>query len=265
MRKYFALFVIFTFLWSAEVRAESWQEIQGKHFIVQYDSEVGAQWANHVLREAERYYNKIALQIGYKRYQDFWTWDDRARIIIFSDQETFSQRTGVPSWSRGFAVRDQNFFQTRTMVAYKQEVDFLDGVLPHEITHLIIGDLMHSQVSLPLWFEEGVAQYQEKNKKKQADYVMRQAVRRGQYLAFDKMFVTDIRHAQDPIQTAFYYAQSVSIIEFLITKHGSKKFGQLITRLKERESFEQALLKTYLTAFRSINELEKKWLSYIQS
>src|SRR3989338_3309344 len=104
------LFVIFSVgalcLFSYDARAETWQQIKEKHFVVLYNFKEDARAAELVLRRAEEYYNKNASQIGYSRYSNFWTWDERVKIIIFPDQNTFLQTTGQPAWSKGYSSRD---------------------------------------------------------------------------------------------------------------------------------------------------------------
>lgn len=49
---------------------------------------------------AEEYYHKIAYQIGYARYGNFWTWNDRVRIIVYPDQKVFMMETQQPFGQR---------------------------------------------------------------------------------------------------------------------------------------------------------------------
>jgi len=241
---------------------DDWREQKGEHFIISYPSSVSDSWARMVLREAEKYYDKIANKIGYARYQDFWTWNNRVKVLIYSDQATFTQETGLPAWARGGAGREANLMRSRHIVTYKQEEGFLDGVLPHEISHLILRDFIGSQ-KIPLWLDEGVAQMHEKNKQAVANQIMRDAVSKGQYLAFSDLLQQDIRSEQDVIKVRIFYAQSISIIDFLLRSYGSNKFGQFCHHLKNGKNLEQALRATYTSSIKSISELERRWAGYM--
>ncbi len=258
--QFLQFFVIFSFfIICPPAFSDDWREQKGEHFIILYPSSVGTTWARRVLSESEKYYDTIADKIGYARYQNFWTWSNRAKILIYPDQETFTQETGQPAWSRGGAGRDSGLLRSRHIVTYKQEENFLDGVLPHEISHLILRDFIGKQ-HIPLWLNEGVAQLQERGKKAVANQIMRNAVQKEEYLLFSTLLTLDIRKEQDTNKVRIFYAQSVSIIDFLIQTYGSSKFGQFCRHLKNGKNLEQALRATYTSSIDSIADLQRQWV-----
>jgi len=246
------------------VFSQEWKEVKGKHFIIQYPVSVGTSWARRVLSASERYYDKIASQIGYARYQNFWTWNERVKVLIYPDKATFSQETGQPAWSRGGAGRDAGLTHSRHIVTYKQEEGFLDGVLPHEISHLIIRDFIGSTRAVPLWLDEGLAQLYDGSKRAIARQIMREAVRQGRYLSFTTLLTQDIRTEHDETKVRIFYAQSISVIDFLIQSYGNNKFGQFCRYLKNGKTLEEALRATYTSFINSIADLEKRWVEYMQ-
>ena len=137
---------------------------KGIHFIVWYSSDESSSWARSILRAAEAYYRRIADNINYSRYRNFWTWDERVNIVVYQSKETFLKMTNQPAWSIGGAFREETLLKTKMIVTFKQEEGFFDGILPHEISHLILGDFIGFEKTIPLWFNEGVAQLQERRK-----------------------------------------------------------------------------------------------------
>ena len=97
----------------------AWKEMKGKHFVVYYAGK--EKFATEVLAKAEKLYGTITKRLGFTRYGDFWTWDQRAKIFIFSDQQSFSRRTGAPTWSIGYSDRDSYLFKSRAIVTYRSE------------------------------------------------------------------------------------------------------------------------------------------------
>ena len=75
-----------------------------------------------------------------------------------------------------------------------------------------------------------------------------------------ELMTMEIKQEKDPVKVQLYYLQSVSIVDFLITKYGSSEFGQLCVHLKEGKVFEEALKLTYVSIIGSVDDLEKKWL-----
>ena len=240
--------------------ALEWRELKGEHFIIKYTPEVGRPWAREILREAEYYYDAIGRQLGFTRYQNFWTWDERVKVVIYPDQQTFLKETGLPDWSKGGATNYHWQLKSRAIVSYKQQGGFLNSVLPHEISHLILIDFVGDPKKIPLWFNEGVAQLQEEGKRQKADAFMREAVRQRKFIPFRQLVSSDVRVRLSEIYVTFFYVQSLSVVDFLIREYGSQRFGQLCRELKAGYSFEKAIQRAYTSIIDSLDDLEKKWL-----
>ncbi len=256
---------VFPYILSASQCSIEWKEKKGVHFIIRYASDIPYAWISRLLRYAENYYNKIASQIGYTRYTDFWTWDKRTEIIVYPDRRAFSEATGQPIWSRGGAIRDGIFRNGRLIVTFWQEDGFLEGVLPHEISHLILHDYIGSSQIIPVWLDEGLAQFQEKDKVAVADMVVCNAIKNGDgYIPFAEFIKADFRYSgMDKEKIRLFYAQSLSVVAFLIHRYGSNSFGRLCHYLRDGMDFSIALKKAYPVIFKDIFMLERKWIKYI--
>lgn len=240
-----------------------WQSSEGEHFVVHYYDKYHASTAAHVLNKAEEYYDKVAYQIGYSRYSDFWTWEDRVKIFIFPDQASFLLTTGQKIWSKGYAVRDSKLFESRAIVTFHQEESFINNLLPHEIAHLVVKDYIGFDRPLPIWFEEGVAQQQEIKDSAQEEAMIFLA-KSGQYIPFEMLSNLDIRREADEMKVAVFYAQSRSIIEFLIKVYGREAFARLCGNLRDDMDLLQALANAYGGSIDSMAALERKWLGYMK-
>lgn len=240
-----------------------WQTIKREHFIVYFYDPNHRDTAAQVLSKAEEYYDKVAYQIGYARYNNFWTWEDRVKIFIFPDRFAFVMTTGQNWWSKGYAVRDSKLFESRAIVTFMQQDGFIDNLLPHEISHLIVKDHIGFSRPLPIWFEEGVAQQMEKEDSDQAA-VMAQLAKAGQSIPFEFFQNLDIRQEREEMRVAIFYAQSRSVIEFLIRVYGQEGFRRLCANLREDMDFPQALQRAYPAAIDSMADLEGKWLRYMR-
>ena len=243
---------------------EDWYELKETHFIIKYKESKDVSLAHDILRKAEEYYNKIAYQIGYARYQDFWTWDDRVKIILFSDQKSFTDTTGQPEWSAGFASRHSNLFKSRAIVTFKQENNFLEGLLPHEISHLIFRDMIGFDRDIPVWLDEGVAQLPESHQDIM-ERVMRYLVGQNQHIPFDQFFAMDIQKETDGQKVMIYYAQSYTLVKYMIKSQGQDAFFELCRNLREGKNFEEALRSSFYPSIESLHDLEKKWAVYMTS
>ncbi len=239
-------------------------ESSSDHFRVRFSMEAERDTAQSVLRQAEAYYIKIAEDIGYSRYEDFWTWDRRVVIMLYPDQYAYARFTGSPSWSKGFASRDTRVFKEHAIVSYDGQQNFLDEVLPHEIAHLMLWDYIGagSTSRMPVWFEEGVAQLEEKEKSEKVFEAMRPLVLRRGHIPFSSFGGMTVTGEGDPQKVSLFYAQSLSIVLFLIQKYGKDSFYRLCAELRSGSSFEVALDRAYPSVFGSFDTVESRWVRY---
>lgn len=258
IRLYF-LIIICIFSVPSQAGADQWNFRKGAHFIVQYAKGISDGYAMETLREAERYYDTLTRQIGYSRYHKFWTWDQRVKIVLYADQKSYVKATGLPAWSRGGATQYHRQLRSRAIVSFHQEKDFHSKILPHEISHLLTADFFGSRKP-PLWFNEGIAQLHEQGKLSEARRLMSKAIRLGYVIPLKVLLKVDIRFQPEPSFVMLYYAQSVSIVDFLLTQYGSRRFQNLCRYMREGLTFEKALPKAYTSIIGSVKELEEKWL-----
>ena len=242
-----------------------WGEVKGRHFVVYYEAGADEDLAQTLARRAEEYYDKIGVDTGYARANKFWTWEERAKIFLFSTRESFLRNTGQPVWSGGYADRDSHTFRTKTIITFKQEQEFLDGLLPHEISHLILHDFIPRAGQIPVWFDEGVAQLQEKSKREMVRGMMRDLVLRKGEIPFNLFVRLDIRKERDPQKAGIFYAQSLSVVDYLRAQYGADAFGRLCRGLRDHRSFEEALSAAYPGVIENFSDLGKKWISSLNN
>lgn len=264
----FVVFILFNLLFlsgavpGAAAADDPFMEKSSEHFRVRYTLESEREEASAVLRRAEAYYIRVANDIGYSRYEDFWTWDRRVVIILYPDQYAFQRFTGSPAWSKGYASRDARIFRDRTIVSYSGQENFLDEILPHEISHLMLWDYLRTPRAVPVWFEEGVAQLQEEGKRDQVQEALRPVVQQGSYIPLSFLQGMTITGEADHVKVSLFYAQSLSIVVFLIQKYGLDAFHRLCRELRDGMSFELALAHAYPSMIESLDALEKRWVRY---
>ena len=270
--------VIAIFLFSLSY-AQDWQELKGEHFIVYYIKE--HKFAKEVLNKSEVYYRRIASELGYPRYSKFWLWEDRVKIYIYPEKKSFLRATNQPDWSEGMAD-----YLNKQIISYAWNTGFLESLLPHEIAHLIFRDFVGFKGEIPLWLDEGVAQWAEEKKREQVKAFAKFNFSQDTLLSLDDMMKLDIKNI-DTEQKVYirstltkdnergvlflsgdnlisaYYLQSVSLVTFLIEKYGSGSFAAFCRELRDGKSLEEALKLSYPHSIRNLEELEYRWRKYL--
>jgi hypothetical protein len=129
----------------------------------------------------------------------------------------------------------------------------VSSVLPHEVTHVISAGEFGER-PLPAWASEGMAVLSEPRER-----IARHLRDLPRYRAAGTLWSLDEFMALDgyprPRDLGPYYAQSVSLVEFLLQKKGPQTFVQFI-RDSRAHGYVQALKENYGCTFA---ELEEQW------
>jgi len=231
-------------------QAEDLSVKKSKHFIIYY-SEVSSGYASRVARQAEHYYKSVINYLGFNRF-DFWTWDNRCKIYLYPNQESYQEATDAEHWSTGRVHVGKKEIST-----YAQREQFLDYILPHEMGHIIFREAVGFDKDLPLWIDEGIATLQEKDRDK---YLLtaRIFVREKNFISLEDL--SNIR-SYTQISPLVFYSESASIMEFLLERFSRREFVAFCHRLRDGEEWEDALLRTY--KFENLQQLEDAWINGI--
>lgn len=235
---------------------KEWKALKSDHFIMYY-KDAKEDFVRKTIENAEAYYQSIAEELGFTRY-NFWLWDNRAKIYIYNDAQDYQEKTGKPSWSGGVA-----YYHEKAIETYPQAQGFFQSLLPHELGHIIFREFIGTQNNAPVWLDEGVAMYQEKFRRKDLKKKLLKAIEEKKLIPLNKLSEINIMFVKDKEVVDLYYTEAISAVEYLITKFGKDNFVRLCKALKERKNFDQAIEESY-RVFKNLEELDKLWLRYLK-
>lgn len=237
----------------AQVTTSLWQTSKSEHFIVYYQ-EAPEAYISELINRAEKYYNGIVDNLGYRRF-DFWSWDNRAKIYLYRDSSEYLKDTQRSAWSGAcVSVKDRTL---RTFIGQK---GFFDSVLPHEMAHIIFREFVGLKTSLPLWLDEGVACSQEKSVLEERLKTAGNLISRGTYIKLEDL--SGVKDDSSLVPQVFY-SESASLIVFLLRRYGADTFLDFSRKIRDGVNWKDALMKSY--RFENLSEFEVKWREYIVS
>jgi hypothetical protein len=233
---------------------QSWQLFKSTHFFIFYRSASDNE-LNTLSQKAEECYNNIADDLGLNRF-NFWTWDNRAKIYLYDNKEEYLKETNSADWSIGQATT-----RNKTIQTFLTAPEFLDNILPHEMAHIIFMEMVGSNnPAVPLWLEEGAASYHEKEiASVKADLAQR--IKQGDFINLDTLSRFKVLSSEDPEKVKLFYAESYSLVKYLISEFGQDKFVFFCQELRDNRNFTAALSRAY--SFGNLQDFESSWKSYI--
>lgn len=130
--------------------------------------------------------------------------------------------------------------------------------MTHELTHLVIHQMIFNPYSdLPTWLDEGLAVYNEGTVSSQFATRLNKAMAEGSLLSVRSIASPFSAYSDEAILA---YAQSRSLVEFLITNYGSDKMLELLNTFRQGSSYDNALEKVYGFDMDGLNSL---WRDYV--
>jgi hypothetical protein len=184
-------------------------------------------------------------------------WNPRCDLYLHASAQDYSQVTGVPGNSPGHSTirSDGGRVISRRMDLRCDEPNMIPAVLPHETTHVVIAGRF-GEAPVPRWADEGLAVLTEPR-----DKIERHLVKLPQYRQDRQLFslrqLMQLNDYPDPRYIGSFYAESVSLVDFLAREKGPQTFSQFL-REGLRGGYEPALRRHYGIA--DFNELEQRWL-----
>ena len=136
--------------------------------------------------------------------------------------------------------------------------DWNKRAVAHELTHLVIEQVISNPYNeLPTWLDEGLAMYNEGPLESTFANQLRNAVIGNELISVPSLSSPFSAYAD---KATLAYAQSHSVVEFLIKNYGQAKMYELLATFHEGSSYDGALMKVYGFDMDGLNSL---WRDYV--
>lgn len=234
---------------------KKWQHRKSAHFQIFYQN-APQDFLSTVEKEAERSLEEIIYNIN--AIPVSWRDDNRVKIYIYDDQEAY-YKAGHANWSHGSASPKEKVIKT-----FPAAAGFFDSTLPHELGHIVFREIIGMTSIVPLWLEEGFAMYQEKAKRFGVNQVVLAAIKEEKIIELEQLTPQTLYQRKEEKIVDLFYAQSASVVYYLIKECGLYRFSNFCRLLKEGVPFQEALYRAY-SRFKTLAELNRAWVEYLQN
>ncbi|MCP4649095.1 MAG: hypothetical protein GY853_03280 [PVC group bacterium] len=209
------------------------------------DKQELADSAAQILRDAYR-------EVG----QDFNLYPNSVIPVIIYPMTTLKKLDYFPDWAAG--VYDGKI---RIGDGFSKNKAYMKAVLYHEYTHVLVRILGHDNV--PLWLNEGIAEYEAKRVKKvwqrkARKQMLLKAVRKNVLFSFDDLAnMTLVRMNQlSAARIELIYAQSESFVTYLIERYSVYDIRNVLVGLGKGANIYKSIKKSLYV---DLDVLIKDW------
>jgi hypothetical protein len=182
--------------------------------------------------------------------------DRKIKVLLYNDYtELRSSGLFYNEWMGGGAFPGYNII---IMVVNTESLSWAKGALPHEITHLIVGEAVFGPFGdIPTWLSEGLSSYSEGVMKAPDQKSLSQALQANKLLSMRSLSSS---FPADSAQASLAYTESHSIVSYLIETYGWEKMRELLAVFKDGSTYDGALKKVYAL---DTAGLESAWKAYL--
>lgn len=180
------------------------------------------------------------------------------RIVLYAESDRMRDALGggTSPWTAGQAIAPFN-----TIVLHAPSMSHeLDVLIAHELTHIVVDQITRNPFSgPPAWVHEGLATYIESTGAPRFDYdgIVEAAVQSESIISLRGLTAS---FPADNTRAILAYAESNSLMRFVIEKYGKESVRQLLDVYKSGVTDDEAVAKSLGI---SLTELESLWFEHI--
>ncbi|HCY75669.1 MAG TPA: biopolymer transporter Tol [Ignavibacteriales bacterium] len=256
--KVIKLFLVFIFFFSINVFGQfgknkvhikdyDWYYIQTKHFDI-YFSQEGETLTEFASKAAEDAIASIQSTLNYRV-------NNRITIIIFNSKNEFQETNVIDQYLSEGIEGFTELFKNRVVIQFTGSYKQFRHLIHHELTHAVMNDMFYggsiqniiaNNISLqfPLWFSEGLAEYEALGWDVDTDMFIRDAA------------VSEYLPEINQLSGYFAYRGGQSVFYYIANKYGKEKIGELVNKIKGVGNVEEGIKATLGI---DVKELGERW------
>lgn len=230
-------------------QAFDWQTLAEAQITVFYYQQPEA-FARDVLETSQAALERLAREAGV-------TIEFPVKVVVYNSKADMQ---------RAQAFRGETFEEQIVTLGTVVEQDILlllgsdpglEITIFHELTHIVLGQATDNPfVEMPAWLNEGLASYNEGDVRSGYDRAVDRACASNTLMPIRWLATA----ATSPDRVTLFYAQSRSVVRFLLEEHGQEKLLALLQKIKEGNLIDTALEEVYRFDQDGLEDRWREWL-----
>jgi len=234
-----------------QYRTFDWKIVSSTHFDVYY-YQGGDSLALRVLDLAEKANIKLTRDMGH-------ILSNKVPIILYLSHNDFAQTNVTTEMLDGSTGGFTELLKNRVVLPFAGSYEELRHVVVHELTHAFMFDMLYSGglpsfitrqniVYVPLWFAEGMAEWNSLGWEPNADMFMREGTIAG--------YLPPLPYGGNYL----IYKEGQAALKFMSERYGPDRMRDLLQKLKFHRNFDRAFELSLGTSQNKFDEEFQSWL-----
>ncbi len=211
-----------------------WRETKSD-FLTLYWYDRNEKFARTLIDAAEASLERLAADTGARLEQP-------VDIYIYASSQDLQGSMIFPNeWTGGVAFTE---FSTIAIGVAEQNLDWGKDAIAHELGHMVTHQITFSPYgsTLPTWLDEGLAMHAESDVDEHYVAALKAAAANDKLISLQSL---SSPFSARSLEAYLSYAESQSVVEYLIDTYGKDKMLQLLHLYKQGETTDSALQITY--------------------
>jgi hypothetical protein len=224
----------------------TWQDkTEGKVTLYSYGGDAGL--AQGLLKGATDALKRISTEIGVEP-------EYPVKIYVYDSKTDMAAALVSRSESYDAMTTTLGVMISKDTLLLLGSAQGVDATMAHELTHLVVGQATDNpfHAPIPRWLDEGLAMYNEGRLPDYNQRALKDAIAKNKLISVRSLTA----YTGDPSQVDLFYAESYSLVSYLLDKQGKDKMVHLLAVFKKGAYHEDALREVY--GFGS-DELDAQW------
>ncbi len=231
-----------------QYEAQTWYFLHSRHFDIYY-YEGGEHLAAFTAKAAEAAYEQVSHLFQHQIAKPI-------PLLVYQSHNDFAVTNAIdlPTYAEGIGGVTE-LFKNRVAIPFTGDYRDFRRVIHHELVHAIVNDMFYGgsiqsiiqnniQLQIPLWFNEGLAEYAALGWDTQSDMYVREAV------------LEDNLAPIPYLNGYFAYRGGQGVWDYIAEPYGQEKVSEILQRLRLTRNVDAAFRRA--TGL-SLEELSERW------